>query len=139
MSELMSKDEFSACNIIEILNHGQLEPSAGYNFNYFIDMELGMFTLGTYITACFDPETREIVNWGCLRDCSPAIVGCDCPPVERIQNYCFIGVAIASGLKYMHSRGLVHLDLKPANGNEPLWKSCNDNQCYISTMEIRGR
>lgn len=106
-------------NIVSIIRHGQLESRDDY---YFIDMELGFFTLETYIKSSFDSISQDI-DWVSLQACSPVIVQRDCSPIAKIENWCTIGAHIALGLKYLHSHRYVHRDLKPANGIYYLRKS----------------
>ena len=112
MSELASAS-VQKDHIVTILRHGQLKPLKSL---YFIDMELGFFTLETYILYSFGSATPSI-DWDSLRGCSPVIVQQNCSPIARLENWCLIIAHIASGLSFMHSHHYVHRDLKPANGN----------------------
>jgi serine/threonine protein kinase len=111
MSELSAEPRCQ--NIVTILKYGQLKFMKGY---YFIDMELGTFTLETFLAASGFGEENHNISWESFRDCNTVVVPPNCSPVERIQNWCTIGAHIATGLKYMHSHKCVHRDLKPVNG-----------------------
>jgi len=113
MSELLSAEGAVTENIVRLFKHGELKPPIGY---YYIDMELGTFTLESYITGTLNAGIGGI-DWGSLSDRSPVVVQRDCSPIARLQNWCTIGIHIASGLKYIHSCRYVHRDLKPANGS----------------------
>ena len=115
MSELLSAEGAVTENIVGLFKHGELKPRIGY---YYIDMELGTFTLEAYITGTLNGDIGGI-NWGCLSDCRSVVVQRDCSPIARLQNWCTIGIHIASGLKYIHSCRYVHRDLKPGNGSRP--------------------
>ena len=80
-------------NIIAVIMHGEL-PSAQL---YFIDMELCDINLSQYIHGAI--TLPSIPNF--TRD--PQQIG-------QIMKH------IASGVKYIHSRNVVHRDLKPDNG-----------------------
>lgn len=110
MSELCRSDKTEDINIVKILRHDTLPGAKGC---YFIDMELGAFTLEDYIKSYFGTVDLD-VDWS---SCKPAIVPWNCSALTRIENWCTIGTHIATGLSYMHSRRYVHRDLKPANGN----------------------
>jgi serine/threonine protein kinase len=113
MSKLLSAGpEPASQNIVIILKHDRLKPGTGY---YFIDMELGMFTLDAYLAAHLTKEDKGI-NWASLQNSAPVIVQKGCSLIEKIQSWCEIGSHIASGLKYIHANRFVHRDLKPANG-----------------------
>lgn len=113
MSELVCVGESAPLNIVTILKHGKLKSVKGY---YFIDMELGAFTLETYISSYYDSADRTI-DWASLQDLSPVVIQRNSSPIASLQNWCTIGSHIASGLKYMHSHRYIHRDLKPANGS----------------------
>jgi len=118
MSELASVGRTENLNIITIMRHGRLQGVARY---YFIDMELGSFTLEDYIRWHFGFTDLDI-DWPVYTK-ERSIVERNCSPIARLENWCTIGLHIASGLKYMHSHRYVHRDLKPANGIQHLSKS----------------
>jgi len=115
MSELLRADGAVTENIVGLFKHGELRPPNGY---YYIDMELGTFTLEAYLREKLNADIGGL-DWGSLSDRSPVVVQRDCSPIARLQNWCTIGIHIASGLKYIHSCRYVHRDLKPANGSSP--------------------
>lgn len=132
MSELCRSDKTEDLNIVKILRHNTLPGSKGY---YFIDMELGAFTLEDYVKSYFGTVDLD-VDW---TSCKPAIVPRNCSAITRIDNWCTIGIHIASGLSYMHSRRYVHRDLKPANGN-PFLRNSNNSIVFPQgkSVEIDG-
>lgn len=98
-------------NIISILDHGWLKGSFKV---YFIDMELGQFTLADYIDYLKGSKILEGIP---VSDFSDSVFF----PQEstfqtRMHNMWVIGRHIADGLNFMHTRGYVHRDLKPTNG-----------------------
>jgi serine/threonine protein kinase len=114
MMELLGSCESAHSNITIIFRHGQLGLT---NMYYFMDMELGHFTLGTYITSIFN-STDVTIDWASMQNCGPVLARPDSLPLEKLQNIWTIAVHIASGLEFMHARKYVHRDLKPANGNQ---------------------
>jgi serine/threonine protein kinase len=77
-----------------------------------MDMELGDFNLDTYIhqhlTSKLDLNPAK-VN-------SPTFVYPGTSSgLEKVHNVWTIVQQIANGLSYMHSRGVVHCNLKPTN------------------------
>lgn len=112
MSELVSAGKSGYRNIITILRHGQLKPAG-----YFIDMELGDFTLESYIYSYFGSSDHN-VNWASFQGRGPVVVEKNCDTIASLENWCTIGCHIASGLDHIHSLKYVHRDLKPANGSQ---------------------
>lgn len=96
-------------NIIGILAHGWLKGAGGV---YFIDMELGNLTLHDYIEYLHGTEFSLID----ISSIGPGFVQRDCSASERLNNLWTIGIHVARGLEFLHSRGHVHRDLKPSNG-----------------------
>src|SRR5690348_9565870 len=100
--------------MVAIIRHGLLKP---LNHYYFIDIELGVFTLEYYLASYFDPANR-VIDWASLQGCEPAVVQRECSPILRLENWCMIGSHVASGVRFMHSNNFLHRDLKPANGTQ---------------------
>jgi serine/threonine protein kinase len=105
-------------NIIRVLDHGWLTGSLDV---YFIDMELGDFTLADYIDYIHDrrPNLSKAIIDSLVSSTNPAFVPGKCPVHERMENVMVIGNHIAQGLEFMHSLHHVHRDLKPSNGISP--------------------
>jgi serine/threonine protein kinase len=114
MCDLVNLSESKTLNIVTILRYGHLKPIKGY---YYIDMDLGAFTLANYTASYFD-SSRQDIEWASLQDSSPVVVQRNCSPTAKLENWCTIGAHIASGLKYMHSHRYVHRDVKPENGSQ---------------------
>jgi hypothetical protein len=98
-------------NIVHIWAHGRLNSAGGF---YFIDMDLGEFTLGAYIKYLHQDESSSLQidpdvmkNGVCNRE--------DCSDAQRAHNLWVIGGHIARGLEFLHRQGYVHRDLKPNN------------------------
>jgi serine/threonine protein kinase len=106
-------------NIVRVLDHGWLTGSLDV---YFIDMELGSFTLADYIDYIHDrgPNLSKAIINSIPPSTDPAFVPGNCPVHERMENVMAIGYHIAQGLEFMHSLHHVHRDLKPSNGKSPL-------------------
>jgi len=136
MSELASTERTENLNIVTILRHGRLQGVFRY---YFIDMELGAFTLEDYIRSQFT-STELGFDWSFLATPDLSVVQRNCPPVVRLENWCTIGVHITSGLKYMHSHRYVHRDLKPANGIQPHLKANRNSVILLQGefVEVNG-
>lgn len=113
MVELSRCDDSVHQNIVAVFRHGRLKPT---NLYYYIDMELGDFTLENYLSSFFSIRDTKI-DLASMSNCNGVVVQRDCSPAEKMQNLWTIGVHIASGLEFVHSRKYVHRDLKPANGH----------------------
>jgi serine/threonine protein kinase len=97
-------------NIVHIWAHGWLRGSGGL---YFIDMDLGEFTLGAYIKYLHhDGSSRPKINPNVMK--SGVCVRED-SNTRRAHNLWVIGGHIAGGLQFLHQQGQVHRDLKPNN------------------------
>ena len=110
MSDLSKNGQSPHPYIVTILRHGLLEPIKSH---YYLDMELGCFSLQTYIASLFKGPDL-VFDW--IEDNSPVVIPRDALPLEKVQNTWSIAVHITSGLEYLHSRKFVHRDLKPSNG-----------------------
>ena len=105
-------------NIIRILDYGALRGELN---TYYIDMELGDFTLMDFIVYQRDnthSSARTEIRTLVTRD-YPRLVDSDARKRDVnlfIANICAIGQDLAEGLEFMHSQKLVHRDLKPSNG-----------------------
>ena len=130
MCDLLNINEFKTLNIVKILRHGQLKPTKGY---YFIDMDLGAFTLASYIASYFD-SSRQDIEWASLQDCSPVVVQRNCSPTTKLENWCSVGAHIASGLKYMHSCRYVHRGLKQENGSRIHRRNLTSSDIFRSVL-----
>jgi serine/threonine protein kinase len=109
-------------NIIDILDHGWLTSLADI---YFIDMELGDFTLADYIDYIYNRGSNiSKANIDAIPSSNPVFIRENCSVPERMQNVFSIGNDIARGLEFMHSLHHVHRDLKPSNGTFPLNCKC---------------
>jgi serine/threonine protein kinase len=110
---LLQEDAHS--NIVTVLDHGWCKSSLRY---YFIDMELCDFTLHDYIVYqrgdVIDLQIQE------MEFLAPIFIPKNCTLLLRLQNLWAIGIHIALGLEHMHSKSLVHRDLKPGNGTQAL-------------------
>jgi serine/threonine protein kinase len=98
-------------NIVAVLKQGWLVGSGGI---YFIDMELGDFTLHDYIEYHSAPSSS--IEGIPLPPFSAGFVQKSCSQLQRLHNIWIVGRDVAGGLQYLHSHGYVHRDLKPSNG-----------------------
>ena len=99
-------------HIITVFDHGWMKGSVNV---YFIDMELGDFTLAEYIAYHGDASTSSI-DFDAMQGSSPLLVARGCTQDQRLNNAWAIAGHIAEGLEFMHMYSHVHRDLKPSNG-----------------------
>src|SRR5208282_2036491 len=93
-------------NIVSVLKVGNFEQFPFY-FT-FIDMELCELNLDVYIQRRWNDTLRTKV---------PDLVDVDNMPLQsRRAQTCGVMKDIANGVAFIHSKGLVHRDLKPQNG-----------------------
>lgn len=102
-------------NIILTFGHDWLASS----LVYYIDMELGDFTLTEYMRY-LNGGTSSGIDFDTIQFSDSVFICKDCPWPERMRNTWTIGSHIARGLEFMHSREYVHRDLKPSNGTS-IW------------------
>jgi len=99
-------------NIVEVLEHGWLKGSVNV---YFIDMELGDFTLADYIHY-HSPAPNSSIDLGGMQVSMPVFILRGCSLNQRIQNMWGIANHIVGGLEFLHMYNHVHRDVKPSNG-----------------------
>jgi serine/threonine protein kinase len=130
------KDAGGHKHIIDILRHDWLKCSANV---YFIDMELGEFSLQSYIDYLFRnkdlPRTYHPSLFTDDPDPVPLQIGDDI--TKRLyQGEVVVNIAmqISLALTFLHGHCLVHRDLKPANGIYTRFLVLKSNQnlvlCY---------
>jgi len=95
-------------NIVKVLRHGILRNTDWPV--YFFDMELCDYNLDTYIQKLWIPSDLEQLLY---HSCDESIV--DAKP--RLRYVWVIMTQIASGVSFLHSKCMVHRDLKPRNGS----------------------
>lgn len=105
--------EGSDKHIIEFLAHGWLP---GEGAVYYIDMELASMTLEQYIKNCRATQPTSQRTSQQSTAINSRFFQNNSTPLERIHNMWTIGLHIALGLHFLHSRRHVHRDLKPSNG-----------------------
>jgi serine/threonine protein kinase len=100
-------------HIIEILGHGW---SDNYGHYYFIDMELAEFDLFDYILYHHGTKNLDAAR---RRASFPVLVSKASSPFEKVVNIYTIMRQIATALEFLHSRSMIHRDVKPRNGMTP--------------------
>ena len=90
-------------NLIQVFRHGSLTSCLRpppYNVlpYYYVDMELGRHSLYNYIRTRFHSTPQDL------------------PSTAEVWN---ILSQLASGIEYMHKRGVFHRDIKPDNRTPP--------------------
>jgi serine/threonine protein kinase len=107
------KDLGSDRNIVSILQHDWLK---GTGNTYFVDMELGLFTLQNYIDYLF--RNRDLSFEGLSNSDRQFFSRENRMPSQRGATRLFsIVMQISRGLESLHRHGLVHRDMKPANSS----------------------
>jgi serine/threonine protein kinase len=99
-------------HIIHIWAHNWLGGAGG---TYFIDMDLGEFTLSDYIKYLHQQRSSSIQIDPTLMKAGVCVPN-DSSTEKRAENMWLIGCHISRGLEFMHALKHVHRDLKPNNG-----------------------
>jgi len=120
-------------NIIEIIEHGWLKGSVNV---YFIDMELGDFTLADYIDY-HNSEANPSINLDVWQVSMPVVILRGCSPNQRVQNMWGIASHIVGGLEFLHMHNHVHRDLKPSNGVSLFMGVQNNNMTVLYCSRIK--
>jgi serine/threonine protein kinase len=91
---------------VEVLRHGEKE----YMSLYYIDMELCDLNLENYIAG--HSSSTVSIEWQALQSANIHI-----PANVKLAMILSIMNDITDGLVFMHSRKVIHRDLKPPNSN----------------------
>ena len=96
------RTETPAIHIVRIFRHGWLKSSGRRGAVlpvYYVDMEIGLINLEDYIKSIFSRN--------------PLAYPPEDHPSLKIWR---IMQEIATGIDFIHRRGIIHRDIKPANG-----------------------